>query len=377
MKILTKLVNWWYDQDYNIDTRHLSLFRIFFCLYTIFIIGVPNYLWINTNHAIPFFTPKLSLGIFFTDLPPPFFFITITVLINLLFGFLLFGFFTRPVAISLSVLMLVGHTFKYSFGKIDHDIFFVLLPLLLSNSGWGNYFSLDKIRYPEIIKRNFFSVRYIALFFAYAMFIAGFTKYLGGWLNLDSKAVFYHVFQCQTLVDTPPPASSFVMKYFNNNYSEFVDYVIVFFEIGFLLAVAKLSIFRIFILLTLIFHFINFITLGIGFIGNVPLYILFIRWQKIIDLSTINKLNFSIGSLITFPNFFIMILILLVQFFVIYGVNFSPILMKVSTLKLLFIYFGKAYSFKWIALPILLTIILFSPKLYLNQLEFKKNTKLS
>jgi len=369
MKILANLINWWYDQNYDIDARHLSLFRIFFCLYAIFIVGLPNYLWISTNHAIPFFPPELSLGSLFSDLPPLFFFTIITVLIHLLFGCLLFGFFTRPVSISLSILMVIGHTFKYSFGKIDHDIFFVLLPLLLCNSGWGDYFSLDKIRNSASTSREKFSVRYIALFFGYAMFIAGVGKYVGDWLHLDSQAVYYHAFRYQTLTDTPPLAPSFFIKYFNTNWSEIFDYLIVFFETGFLLAVVKPSIFRIFICLTLIFHFINFITLGIGFIGNIPLYILFIKWQKVFKLDAPNKLTFYVSSFITFRNFMIICLILLGQFFIIYFINFSPVLMQVSIFNLLFIFFSKAYYYKWIALPILLTMILLSPKLYLHKIK--------
>ena len=367
MSLFTKLINWWYDQDYDIDARYLSLFRIFFCLYAIFIVGLPNYLWISTNHAIPFFPPELSLGFLIRDLPPSFFFTIITVLIHLLFGFLLFGLLTRPVSISISILMLIGNTFKYSFGKIDHDIFFVLLPLLLCNSGWGNYFSLDKIRNSKTTKQRFFSVRYIALLLGYAMFIAGVSKYLGGWLNLDSQAVYYHVFRYQTFTDTPPLASSFVIKYLNNNWSEIFDYLIVFFETGFLLAVSKPSIFRIFILLTLIFHFINSITLGIGFIGNIPLYILFIKWQKIVNLDIPNKLTVYVNSFITFPNFIIMCLILLGQFLIIYYIDFSPMLMQISLLKLLIIFSGKVSYLKWIALPIISIMIFLSPKLYLEK----------
>ena len=365
--MITAIIIWWYDQDYNIDSRHLSLFRVFFCLYAILIQGIPTYLWISSNHVLPFFPPEISFGIFFKTLPSTFFFGAITLLIYLLFSCLLFGLFTKYSSIILSILILTGHTFKYSFGKIDHDIFFALLPLLLCNSGWGNHFSLDAIKNKKIDVPKIFSVRYIALFFGYAMFIAGVSKYLGGWLNLDSQAIYYHIFRYQAFANPTPLASSFVIKYCNSNWFEFFDFLIVFFEIGFLLAVIKPIIFRFFISAALIFHFTNFITLGIGFLGNIPLYLLFINWKYMFDLSKQKKLISILNSFINYRNFITISFLLFGQFIILHSIDFSPPLLQTSILKTIMMVFECSNHYKWIALPILLTLIILSPKLYMNK----------
>lgn len=365
--MITAIIDWWYRQDYNVNSKHLSLFRIFFCLYTILFLGIPNYLWLGTNDSIPFFPPELSLGILFSDFPPSFFFVIITVLIYLLFGLLLFGLFTKPSSILLSILILIGNTFKYSFGKIDHDIFFVLLPLLLCNSGWGNHFSLDAIRNTRIGKSRKFSTRYIALFFGYAMFIAGVSKYLGGWLDLDSQAVYYHTFRYGSFTNPTPIASSLAITSFNTNWSEVLDHLIVFFEIGFLFAVVNPRVFRFFISMALLFHLANFLTLGIGFLGNIPLYLLFLNWKTTFTANKINQLTPSIKRLINYRNLIIIVLLLISQLSVVYFMNISPLQMQPSSLEILMAFSGRANHYKLIALPILLIMVLLSPKLYLKQ----------
>lgn len=359
--MILRMIDWWYLQDYKVDSKHLSLFRIFFCLYTIFFIGIPNYIWVGANHSIPFFPPKISISALFTELPSFLFFVLISIVIYLLFGLLLFGLFTKPTSIILSILMLTGHNFKYSFGKIDHDIFFILLPLLLCNSGWGNHFSLDATREPKIDSSKKFSIRYIALLFGYAMFIAGVGKYLGGWLNLNSQAVYYHIFRYGTFADPTPLASSLVIFCLNSTWSEILDYLIVFFEIGFLFAVLNPTIFRFFIGLTLLFHLANFLTLGIGFLYNIPLYFLFINWKRNFTFYRSTRL---LNTLINYKNFTITSLLILGHLFIIYFMNISPSRIQPGSFEILMVFLGWANHYKLIALPILFIMICLSPKLY-------------
>lgn len=363
--MITTIINWWYRQDYNIDSRHLSLFRIFYCLYAILIQGVPTYIWLNDNQSIPFFPPKLSLGTLFIDLPPPLIFVIITILVHVLMIFLLFGFLTKFSAISLSTLMLIGHSFKYSFGKIDHDIFFIILPFLLCNSGWGNHISLDTIKYSKKVEPLKKSVRYIALFFGYAMFIAGISKCLGGWLSLDSQAIYYYIFLHQISVHQISWFPSLIIKYSNFISFEIFDYLIIAFEIGFLFSVVKPKFFRFFICLAIIFHFTNFIFIGISFLWNIPFYILFINWKNNFSESTIDKITFFLKPFISYINLFIACILLLIQFFIFYLMDISPLLLQPSSLEVLLSAIDLIEYYNLIAIPILLILLFLSPKLYL------------
>jgi hypothetical protein len=66
---------------------------------------------------------------------------------------LLVGVQTRAVSIAISALLVLGNCFRYSLGKIDHDILFVLTPILFAGS-WGAAFSHDALRAPERRRRR-------------------------------------------------------------------------------------------------------------------------------------------------------------------------------------------------------------------------------
>jgi hypothetical protein len=57
----------------------------------------------------------------------------------------------RPCRPELAVLIVVGNSFDYSFGKIDHDILVPVVLSVMAGSGWGWRLSVDAItwRRPE------------------------------------------------------------------------------------------------------------------------------------------------------------------------------------------------------------------------------------
>ncbi len=99
-----------------------------------------------------------------------------------LYLLLLFGFFVPTVSVLISLLLIAGSSLQFSFGKIDHNVLFVLVPLAMARSGWGNRYTLA--RASEVPNRSGPCLGVFAIVVGFAMFTAGFQKLTTGWLQI-------------------------------------------------------------------------------------------------------------------------------------------------------------------------------------------------
>jgi hypothetical protein len=95
-----------------------------------------------------FFYPPLGPASFFTATPSGNVLLGLNLLLTALVSLLLIGWRTPLASVGTGVTLLILKTFEYSLGKIDHDIFLVIVPLLLAFSGWGRALSIDGRRHP-------------------------------------------------------------------------------------------------------------------------------------------------------------------------------------------------------------------------------------
>ena len=287
-RTLTDRLDCWIFEEYRVPPRALSAFRIVYATFVLLIIGVPPFRWIGGKPDLFFHPPRFSVVHLFGGFPAPPFFWGLDGVVTLLFVFLLFGFRTRWTSRLLALGLLMGFSWSYAYGKINHDtLLMALVPLVMSFSHWGAHFSLDQVHRqasrpasappPE----QYWPVALLALLLGFAMFSAGMPKLLSGWLDPTTHAVqgytlrqHYDFFADQLL--TP-----IMMHYDNPFFWEALDYSAVLFEVGFLLAVIKQPVFRFFIVLTVIFHLVNCLMLNIGFSRNIALYWLFIDWRPV------------------------------------------------------------------------------------------------
>ena len=121
-------------EEYKTSVQGLGIYRIFFAAYIVLLV-LPNHLWVS-HFPDSFFNPPTGLTLFFTGFPGAWFFLAANGLATVAGVCLLFGYRTRLASVSLALLMLMVNYWAYSFGKIDHDIFLVLIPLLLQHAGW-------------------------------------------------------------------------------------------------------------------------------------------------------------------------------------------------------------------------------------------------
>jgi uncharacterized membrane protein YphA (DoxX/SURF4 family) len=273
----------WLFRGFPLARESLALYRISFAGYHL-LFGIPNYVWISANPNI-FFDPHPSLALLFNGFPSYFTLQLFSSLVCLLFIMLLFGYRTRLVSVLLTATLIFANSFKYSFGKIDHDIMPVMIPLVMSFSGWGACFSLDSLRQTSRERyalTQSWPVAFIALLIAIGFFSAGLPKALK-WIDFDlaTHGVRRWVTSAFYIEGHDDLLVPLFVKITNPYFWESLDVLAVIFELGFLATLPFPGAFRLYIGLAVLFHFNNHLMLNIPFAEYMVVYLLFINWEAI------------------------------------------------------------------------------------------------
>jgi len=290
-----KVAHW--VESYRVPLRSLALVRIFFAASAL-LLGVSNFTWVSSSPPA-FFHPPISLALFWDNFPSYTFLQGLSTLVCICYIFLLFGYCTRITSIALSLLLIVGYTFAYSFDKIDHNIMEVIFPAVMAFSGWGKALSIDASKRSESAYRLSGSVTYgpawpialMTLFIGFGYFSAGFGKL--SWIDLDPtthgarswllRSYFVHGHQ-----DLLAP----LFVSLNSLYLwEAMDLAAVTFEVGFLFAVLRARLFRSFVAAAVFFHFTNYLMLNIPFAGMIRIYGIYLPWGSLIGWVGIQRWN--------------------------------------------------------------------------------------
>ena len=326
MKVrLNKTLDHLIYSEYRQPEGAMSLFRIVYSSFIIFIVGVPQFRWISDYPNYFYEPPKLSLAALFSGFPSFTFLLVIDILLVGLFVLLLFGFYTRVVSISIFLLLIIGHSFYYSFGKINHDtLLMTYVPLAMAFSNWGRHFSLDHQRLGSTRNSNerHWPILLLAILLGFGMFSAGVSKLVGGWLDPTVQTVKNFVITLHYYDNFPERfIQPYLIGYDNWLFWEAMDFTAVIFEIGFLLAVIKQKLFRIFIIIAITFHTINVLIFSISFVNNLALYLLFIDWDKILAKFVTLRLNRFVKLSFLLP----VLVVVLVGYIINFPVNFMAL----------------------------------------------------
>lgn len=290
----------------------MSIFRILFSTYLL-VFKIPVFYWVGLNPDLFLDPPAYSIPSALGFFPHVSIFFCIDILIISLICCLLFGYKTTISSILISILLVIGYSFKYSFGKIDHSIIWVLTPLCLSFSGWQNYYSIDSKQsfFPTKKTDNSTSLYLLAMFIAIGFFSSGYAKF-PSWFDLDLS---HHgsrawVLSAKYFWGKNAPLLDLISRIDNPLIWEFFDYSVLLFECSFLIALINIRVFRIYIFSAALFHVFNTFTLYIIFNSQLLVYLVFTNWKKMpnIDFSFLNsftKIKFLAGSIICFISFYI------------------------------------------------------------------------
>lgn len=281
-----ELDRWLFD-EYSVGPRSLGLFRILFAAY-LFGAQAPPLLAHLARYPDVFFDPPLGFMQLFGGLPPAGFFWALYGCGLLANAALLLGWRTAWASVACTALMLLAFGFSYSFGKIDHNVPIVILPLAMAWSGWGSAFSLDALRRrtfagPVLPSAGNPSLAILALLVGFMMWTAAVPKLVGGWLHPEFSAVRGYLIanvhgsgQQQLLAHAATAFNSHV-------FWELADWYTVLLEFAFLPAVLRLRTFRWCLAGACLFHLGILLILNIPSAGFVLVYAAFFNWEALAE----------------------------------------------------------------------------------------------
>jgi len=270
-----------------VPVEGLALARIFYAA-TALILGVSSFTWISQSPPAFFDPPIYSIAVLWDSFPGYWFLQSLSTGICILFILLFFGYRTRITSLLLTGALILGYSFGYSFGKIDHNILMVVFPGVMAFSGWGEALSVDSVRRDGGSKAvdvasAAWPVALMALLIGFGYFSAGIEKL--PWLDLDPTTHGarswlvrgYFVWERQEFL--APLFVAIDSQYF----WEVMDIMAVLFETGFLLSVLHGRIFKAFVAVAVAFHLVNYLMLNISFAGMIRVYALFMPWALILQ----------------------------------------------------------------------------------------------
>ena len=277
----SRLDTWIFD-GFGVSAEGLALYRILFAAFSLLVIspGHDVYADLVSLASLPdsMFAPPPGPMALFGGFPSAEMGAMLHFLLNLSLAALLFGFRTRAVSIAVGTLFLLVYGFTYSVGKVNHTILFTLLPLIMAFSGWGAAYSYDAL-FRARRKVSSWPLSLLALVVGFAMFTAGFAKILGGWLDPTTHAAYGHVVKHFFVRGRTDLLASSALDLESALLWELIDYGAVFFEVGFLAAVARPRVFRLFTGAAVLFHLGIMMTLNISFVFNIIVYAAFANWR--------------------------------------------------------------------------------------------------
>ncbi|WP_419869800.1 hypothetical protein [Chryseobacterium sp. CT-SW4] len=261
--------------SYHPSYEFLAFYRIFFSLFLLWM-GVSDYSWISDipNSAM---LPPISPLSFVESIPPKWFFVACKYIMYACLLLILIGFRPRIFAIVFMVTVLITNNYAYSFGKINHNFIYTLPILIMAFSPWNHTYSFfpEPKKETDVLSRSW-PIFLISMLFGFGMFTAGFAKYLGGWLSLDTQYSQIFFYRYRYGFEWNKLLSDFYDTIPYPLFWEFFDYFTVLFEVAFIVAFLKPKYFRFMLLLTLLFHLNVLFMLNISFSFAMGLYALFI-----------------------------------------------------------------------------------------------------
>jgi hypothetical protein len=184
-------------ESYALSARDLGIYRILYAAFVLLAV-VPVAAWIPSAPRA-FLNPPTGPAALFTNAPPSGVILGLNLLLTLFAALLLVGWRTSFASVGTGLTLLALDSWRYSLGKIDHDILLVVAPLVLGFVGWGRALSIDATRRSTAdtsqggSQAEAWPVALFALLVGFALFTSGWAKATTGWLNPDLKCTYGHL----------------------------------------------------------------------------------------------------------------------------------------------------------------------------------------
>ena len=286
----------------------LGLFRILFAASTLLfdLDLLPRGLWTggvpSTFINAPPGLPSLLVDTFGGSLPMPVVYgLNVIALVSL--WLLLAGLRTRTSSYGFAGSLLVLCANDYAYIKIDHNLFSILVPMILAGR-WGEHWSLDAMRRSNAgaLHRSPIStglpLLWLAILLGSAMFVAARAKASSGWLDPDTTAAWNHVVFNFYANERDTPLTRFAMTHPPPRVMrEAMDWATVLLEAVFILAVPWARAVRFLCAIALLFHAGIFVTMNIYFQASLLTYLAFVDWRPVRDALRHRRASHSLRAM--------------------------------------------------------------------------------
>lgn len=254
-------------EEYQPTRESLALFRFLYAL-CLLALALPRLFWIE-KFPDTFFAPPLGLTyLFFTGFPPGWVFSLLDAVLVVATVYLLCGRAVSMASWVVTLALLVGNAWSYSFGKINHDILFVAAPAVMTLAGWDG-------RRPV----RAWPMALYAWCIALAMFTAAWQKALSGWLDPSTHAVLAHTLGNMTMTARETVTAKLALQWTPGVIWEAQDIATVLLEGGFILLWPWRTGFRAICAVACLFHLGVALIMRITFLSNLLAYAAFVEWQ--------------------------------------------------------------------------------------------------
>ena len=297
MKTIENIITEWNKELGTPSREGLGLFRILFGLFVLFILSPGHSHKYNYSFLgeVPdgIYTPPVGLFQLLDGFLSPEFFFVLHILITFAAVGILIGYRTRFNSRLFTILLLIGNGFFYSLGKVDHDMLFVILPLIMSYTNWGTRFSIDERLNRTTKEIDMFPILILGIFVGFMMMTAGLPKILGGWLDPTTSAVKGRVLASFFEKGRADLLASYMLQIDSILFWELFDYSTIIFEIGLFLAIRKVNVFRAFIVIGVLFHYGVLLMMNISFAVHIIVYAAFLDWGWVYNKFVNGKIYFK------------------------------------------------------------------------------------
>ncbi|HJP84986.1 MAG TPA: DCC1-like thiol-disulfide oxidoreductase family protein [Gemmatimonadaceae bacterium] len=282
MSQLGSKIDRWIHGFLPATAQGLALSRIFFAAFFL-ITGIPTFSWVSRNPPGFFDPPTLSAVTFLPTFPPAWAMQALDVFICVLLVFVLVGFKTKASSVLLTLTWLLGNSFRYSFGLIDHTILTVIAPLVMAFSGWGAAYSIDSKMRKATGEIEAWPLSLLALLVGFGFFSAGFPKlFVWADFNLSTQGARSWLVTGWYRLGRNRLLAPLFLSINNPYFWEMMDLTAVTFETTFIFSLVKRGLFRTYLFIAVMFHLANLLMLNIGFITILPVYVIFAPWERIV-----------------------------------------------------------------------------------------------
>ena len=290
-------VDHWMFDSFALTPRSLGIARVLIGMYLV-LYRAPGLHWMG---SLPdaFFRPPAGPLHLIGGIPPSGVITAVSVTLSIATIALLIGYHTRLASCVTGLMLLTVDGLTYSFGHVHHSgTYLAAVVIIMAASNWGSAFSVDALHYRKGAEpaTQAWPVALAALLLGFLMLTSALPKVASGWLDPSTLAVRAHVVHYHFvaphdgLLGTMPLESSSSLVW------KLLDYFTVFFEAGFVLAIASPRWTRMFCAAAVVFHFGIFVAFGIDFTGSVVVYAIFFEWSMVVDRVHVPRTSRATGE---------------------------------------------------------------------------------